>query len=115
MLQGKPDITTKGWIAGDFFGAVLRTSSAEFGVKTYKAGMVEPKHIHLFTTEITYIAEGEALIEVNTLDNVRVCKVFKGEYFIIYPGEACEFEAIKDTTTVVFKTPSLPGDKKLCG
>ena len=37
-----------------------------------------------------------------------------GDIIMIEPGEATDFEALSDVTTVVVKTPSVAGDKYLC-
>ena len=97
---------TKGWFVGDFAPAALRTGAAEVAVKTYPAGTVEPRHLHREATEVTLILSGRARM------NDRVYHA--GAIVVIEPGEATDFEALTEVTTVVVKTPSVARDKYPC-
>lgn len=97
---------TRGWFVGDFAPSALRTAAAEVAVQTYRAGAVEPRHVHRIAPEVTLILHGEAL-----MNGVRHGA---GDIVLIEPGEATDFEAVTDVTTVVVKLPSVPGDKHPC-
>lgn len=93
----------KGWFVGDFEPSVLKTNQFEVAVKKYKKGDKENRHVHKIATEITVIVEGE--VKMNN-------EIYKtNDIIIINPNEDTDFECLKDTTTVVVKTPSILGDK----
>ncbi|HEU5006859.1 MAG TPA: hypothetical protein VFT67_07805 [Jatrophihabitantaceae bacterium] len=94
-----------GWFVGAFEPAALHCDAAEFGVKRYRAGDVEAAHYHREGTEVTLILDGRA----------RMCgrEVSSGDILVLEPGTVTGFRAITDVTTVVVKTPSVPGDKYL--
>lgn len=94
---------TGGWIAGDFEPTCLRTRAVEVAWKHYPAGAAEAAHVHRVAREITLIASGRAVM------NGRV--FVAGDIVILEPGEAADFAALEPTTTVVVKSPSVPGDK----
>ncbi len=97
---------TRGWFVGDFAPAALRTDAAEVAIQTYAAGAVEPRHVHRIAPEVTLILRGEARI------NGQLHA--EGDIVVSAPGEAMEFEAMTEVTTVVVKVPSVPGDKHVC-
>jgi len=97
---------TKGWFVGDFSPAVLHSRDAEVAVKSYAAGTVEARHLHRVATEVTLILSGRARMNDAVLG--------AGDIVRIAPGEATDFEALTDVTTVVVKTPSVAGDKYEC-
>ena len=106
MQAYKLDDMTKGWFVGDFSPAALHTDRAEVAVKTYAAGMVEPRHMHRIATEVTLILQGRARMNDRYFD--------AGDIVVIEPGEVTEFESLTDVTTVVVKQPSVAGDKYEC-
>lgn len=106
MRRFRLDEMTKGWFVGDFEPAVLRTDAAEVAVKSYPAGTVEPKHLHKVAPEVTLIVSGRARMREEVLE--------AGDIVLIDPGEATDFEALTEVTTVVVKLPSVAGDKYLC-
>ena len=97
---------TKGWFVGDFDPAVLRTGAAEVAVKSYDAGSLEPRHLHKVAPEVTLIVSGRVRMNDQEYSD--------GDIILVEPGEATDFEALTDTTTVVVKLPSVAGDKYLC-
>ena len=94
---------TKGWFVGSFVPSVRSTMEFEVACKRYQKGEREDLHIHKVATEITLIVSG----------TVRMMgKIFKKDDIIVLkPGEACDFRALTDATTVVVKYPSIAGDK----
>jgi len=106
MKTFRLDDMTKGWFVGNFDPAVLKTEAAEVGVKSYEAGTKEPKHYHKVAPEVTLIVSGEA--------RMNDVPYGAGDIILIEPGEATDFEAVTDVTTVVVKLPSVAGDKYLC-
>lgn len=97
---------TKGWFVGDFSPVALHSNAAEVAVKTYRAGALEARHLHKVAAEVTVIVSGRARMNTTVLE--------AGDIVLIEPGEATDFEALTDVTTVVVKTPSVAGDKYEC-
>ncbi|WFE77067.1 hypothetical protein [Roseinatronobacter sp. S2] len=106
MQVFKLDDMFKGWFVGDFAPVALRTKDAEVAVKRYTAGTKEPRHMHKIAPEVTLILEGRARMN----DQIHCA----GDIIKIDPGEATDFEALTDVTTVVVKLPSVAGDKYEC-
>lgn len=106
MKTFRLDDMTKGWFVGDFSPAALKTDAAEVAVKSYESGTKEPKHFHKVAPEVTLIVSGDVM-----MNDVRYTA---GDIILIEPGEATDFEALSDVTTVVVKLPSVAGDKYLC-
>lgn len=106
MKSFRLDDMTKGWFVGNFDPVVLRTEAAEVAMKSYTAGTKEARHMHKVAPEVTLIATGR----------VRMSGVEygAGDIVLIEPGEATDFEALTDVTTVVVKVPSVAGDKYEC-
>lgn len=94
---------TGGWFAGDFDPAGLWTKDAECGVKRYRAGDYEPRHVHKVVTEVTLLLEGRA--------KMNGVELQQGKIVALKPGESTDFLALTDAVTVVMKTPSRPRDK----
>lgn len=93
----------KGWFVGDFEPSVLKSNQFEVAVKRYKKGYKENRHVHKIATEITVIVEGE--VKMNN-------EIYKtNDIITINPNEDTDFECLKDTITVVVKTPSIFDDK----
>ena len=86
---------TGGWFVGDFSPSVVKTKRCEVALKEYKAGDKENRHHHKEAIEVTLIARGT--VEMN--GNIK--------------GESTDFKSITDSITVVFKSPSVTGDKYL--
>jgi quercetin dioxygenase-like cupin family protein len=97
------DEMVKGWFVGDFSPAALRTEAAEAAVKHYKAGDREAPHLHKIAAEVTLVLEGTIEMCGRRLNN--------GDIIKLAPGEATDFLAVTDATTVVVKLPSVTGDK----
>ena len=93
----------KGWFVGNFIPSAYTSKNFEVCLKRYKAGDHESKHVHRIATEITFIVEG--------LASMNSARLKKGSIIVIEPGEATDFLAVKDTITVVVKSPSIIGDK----
>lgn len=106
MKSYRLDDMTKGWFVGNFEPAVLKTEAAEVAVKSYTAGTVEPRHYHKVAPEVTLIVSGSVRMNED--------RYGAGDIILIEPGEATDFEALSDVTTVVVKLPSVAGDKYTC-
>lgn len=96
---------TKGWIVGDFLPAIINSKDVEVGIKKYKKGDIETKHVHNIITEYTIIVTGK----VKMIDKV----FFENDVVKIDPGVSTSFECLEDSITVVIKTPSIPSDKEV--
>jgi mannose-6-phosphate isomerase-like protein (cupin superfamily) len=94
---------TKGWFVGDFSPTLLATDDVEVAVKHYRAGEAESVHHHKVATELTVIVSGRVRMSGE--------EIGAGEIIRIAPGQATDFEALTDATTVVVKMPCVRGDK----
>lgn len=94
---------SKGWFVGDFEPSVFRTDRFEVGMKAYKQGDSEARHVHRVATEITVVLQGEIRM------NGRTFKT--GDIVVLDPGEPTDFCSVTDSTTLVVKTPCNKGDK----
>ena len=94
-----------GWFVGQFEPTCLPIDQCEVAVKPYKAGAVEPAHVHRIATELTLIVSGKVTINGKTF--------VAGDIVQLSPGEPAAFSVIEDTVTVVVKSPSVPSDKYL--
>lgn len=103
MIQRSLDDMIGGWMVGDFEPSCLKTSACEVACKHYRAGAREAAHVHRIATELTLIATGRVTMNERTF--------VAGDIIILEPGEATDFCAIEDSTTVVVKMPSVAGDK----
>lgn len=103
MKCDKLDAMTKGWFVGAFSPVVLHSTDFEVAIKHYRKGDSEGAHVHRVATEITAIVGGRVLMSGQEYGD--------GDIVTIPPGEATDFEALSDVTTVVVKTPSVAGDK----
>jgi quercetin dioxygenase-like cupin family protein len=92
-----------GWFVGNFEPCVFKTTTAEVGVKSYKAGETNAMHYHKCSTEVTLIISGECRMGDYVLN--------AGDIMVIEPYEESDFEAITDCTLVVYKSASVAGDK----
>jgi quercetin dioxygenase-like cupin family protein len=101
--QYRLDDMRGGWFVGNFGPTSLHSSAAEVAVKRYRAGEVEAAHSHRLGTEVTLIVEGSAVMCGRELGS--------GDILVLEPGTVTGFRAITEVTTVVVKTPSIPGDK----
>ncbi len=92
-----------GWMVGAFDPVCLHSSACEVACKHYVAGASEARHVHRIATELTLVASGRAVMNGRSLA--------AGDIVLLEPGEPADFLALEATTTVVVKTPSVPGDK----
>ena len=93
----------KGWFVGDFEPTIFKTKDCEVGVKSYDAGARERAHYHVKAEELTVIISGKVKMNNNVFSSGDIIKVLRNEII--------EFEALEDSTTVVFKSKSVPNDK----
>ncbi len=105
MNHARLESMVKGWFVGGFSPTVHATEDCEVAVKTYKKGECEETHYHKIATEITVILQGR----------VRMCgrEWGDGDIIVLSPGDATDFEALSDVTTVVVKHPGARNDKYL--
>lgn len=105
MISNVKDYTknSKTWLIGDFFPSVYKTKDFEFGIHYHKAGEEGQTHYHRFSKEINVIMEGQVIINGKTFLN--------GDIFIIDEYVVSESYFIEDTTLLVIRNKSLPGDK----
>jgi quercetin dioxygenase-like cupin family protein len=105
MKVDKIDNHNTGWFIGNFDGAFFRSALFELGVKKFRAGECEQKHIHVLLDEFTVVLKGTIRINDNTFTDGSIIHIAK--------NETCKFEAVTDCEIVVCKTPSIPDDKKI--
>lgn len=93
-----------GWIIGNFEPSIIKNSDFEIAIKKYPNNYESQLHLHKYSTEITVIISGSAII--------NGIKFNVGDIAIIEKNESCKFLATDDNTiTLVIKTPSVIGDK----
>ena len=97
------DHFTKGWFVGRFAPTLLATDDVEVAIKHYRAGEHEPAHHHKVATELTAVVAGRVRMSGE--------EIGPGEIVRIAPGQATDFLALTDATTVVVKLPCVAGDK----
>jgi quercetin dioxygenase-like cupin family protein len=105
VIQKRLEDMVGGWMVGDFDPTCIRTAACEVACKHYQAGASEAAHVHRVATELTLIASGRVTMNGRTYG--------AGDIVILAPGEATDFKALEDATTVVVKMPSVAGDKYL--
>lgn len=94
-----------GWICGNFYPSLFKTTDFEVAIKRYSKGDIDSKHYHKKAIEYTVIVEG--VVKMNDI-------IYKKDDIItIEKYEAVLFECIEDAITVVIKTPSVLNDKFL--
>lgn len=103
MEKFKLDSMTKGWFVGDFEPTVIKTKNCEVGIKFYSVGAKESAHYHAEAEELTVVLSGRVRMNNSVFESGDIVKVNK--------NEVVEFEALMDTTTVVYKSLSVAGDK----
>ena len=99
------DDMIKGWFIGDFDPSLYKTEDVEVGVKCYKKGDYEREHFHKIAIEFTVILDGHVKMKDKEYGSGSIVKIM--------PGEATDFEALSDVTTVVVKIPGAKNDKYL--
>ena len=99
------DAFTKGWFVGDFSPTLFASPDVEVAVKHYRAGEQEASHFHKVATELTVVVSGRVRMSGE--------EIGAGEIVRIAPGQATDFLAVTDATTVVVKLPCVSGDKYL--
>lgn len=95
---------TKGWLVGDFLPAIIQSKDIEVGVKYYKSGDKESRHVHNFVDEYTIILSGK--VKMNEVE------YSSGEIVYVEKGTSTDFLCVDDSITLVIKTPSIPADKE---
>lgn len=96
---------TRGWVVGNFSPTLAPLDAAEVGIKRYRAGDYEPKHMHKIADEITIVIDGNIVMGGKSL--------FKNDIIVINKGESVGFSALTDATICVIKVPFAKDDKYL--
>ena len=96
----------KGWLVGDFTPAIFNSKDIEVGVKYYKTGDFESRHVHNIITEYTIVLSGVVCMNDIQYGEKSIIK--------INPTESTDFHCVEDAITLVIKTPSIPTDKHIC-
>lgn len=99
---------TRGWIAGAFDGALIRTDSFEVGYKSGKAQSVEPLHYHTRSLEHTFVIRGKC--RVRSRDGGAIC-LQAGDMLTLQIGEVVAWDWETDWETLVIRTPLITNDK----
>ena len=93
----------KGWLVGDFEPAIFRSKDIEVGIKSYEAGVIEPKHVHKITKEFTIVLSGRV--------KMLGTEYKKGDVVFVDCGIENAFQSITKSLLLIIKTPSCPDDK----
>lgn len=105
MKHYQLDDMAKGWFVGAFVPSAHSTTDCEVAVKHYKLGDHEAAHYHKIATEITLVLTGRVRMADREWDT--------GDIIVLDPGEATDFHALSDASTVVVKIPGCTNDKYL--
>ncbi len=97
-----------GWFIGAFQPSLKFTKDFEVAIHKHKKGYVGPKHFHKLSNEYNYIVEGTVSVKSN-----EIYFLGAGDFFIFGPEEIGDVEFLEDTTLVVIRDGSNPGDKYL--
>jgi hypothetical protein len=94
-----------GWIVGNFQPSIIRSEHMEVGLKYFKTGDIEPRHMQIVATEITVVIDGKIRINGTNYE--------KNDVIVIGPGIPADFESLTSSTLLCIKSPSNPSDKVL--
>lgn len=95
----------RGWVAGDFSPALIKTKDYELAVKYYRRGDKEASHAHFLSDEITIVAMGSVIINGVQYYEKDIITQEKGDY--------ADFECISEEAITVVLRPdgSFTNDK----
>jgi len=94
---------TKGWLVGNFKPSILKTKKLEVGIAYHLKGEPTINHYHTRSTEYNLIINGSMMVNKK--------KLKKGDIFIYKKNEISNCKFLSDTSLLVLRTPSAPGDK----
>jgi len=97
----------RGWFVGNFSKTAWHSKCYEVAYHRHSKGDKPAPHYHLLGTEITFLIEGRLRIGDIVFGG--------GDIFITNPGEIVTPEYLEDSSLIVIKTPSIPGDKYVSG
>lgn len=97
----------RNWIIGAFEPSLLKTKDFEVAVFYIKKGEKSDNHFHAEALEVNIIITGECLVSSAGIKH----KLKDGDVFTFPPKVKSNVEYTADTTLIVIKTPSIPGDK----
>jgi mannose-6-phosphate isomerase-like protein (cupin superfamily) len=103
MTRAKLSDTHGGWFVGDFPLAVHRTQDFEAAVHSFPRGYCAVPHYHLASREINVLISGRLRVDGDVVE--------PGDIFIYEPGDVADVHFLKDSTVLIVRTRSLPGDK----
>ncbi len=95
-----------GWYCGLFHPSIIFTNEFELGLHKLKKGEKTFPHKHLRTVEVNLIVSGKLIANGKELG--------EGDIFIYEVGDCSNVEVLEDTTLVVARNGSFPGDKIFC-
>jgi quercetin dioxygenase-like cupin family protein len=105
MICHQLDDMVRGWFIGDFEPVAHRSEEVEVAIKHYRAGDIEPRHVHKISTELTAVVSGTVRMDGRELG--------AGDILTLEPGEPCDFLAVTDAVVVAVKVPAAKDDKYL--
>lgn len=100
----------RGWIAGDFDGAVIQTDGFEVGLKSGLAEDKEELHYHTSSYEHTYVIRGTGTVR---LDEGVPVDIGPGCVITVRPLEVVAWDWDEDWATLVVRTPAITNDKRV--
>jgi hypothetical protein len=92
-----------GWVVGGFLPTILHSRDMEVGVQSFPAGAPTRDHYHAKAIEINIVITGT--VQINGVE------YSDGDIFVLHPYEVSTSHFVKNTTIVIIKAPSVPGDK----
>jgi anti-sigma factor ChrR (cupin superfamily) len=106
MKKFKLEDFTRGWVVGNFDPAIWNTTEYEVAVQKFLKGDHPCSHYHLLADEITIVVSGRMDLNGTVYG--------PGDIILIEKTEEADPRFLEDTTTVVIKNKSVPGDKYNC-
>ncbi len=104
MKAYKLDQFTRGWMFGDFDGAIIKNKNFEVGVRDFCKGEVCRKHYHSYIDDFVIVAYGTISINGVVFNENDIIQIEK--------NEVSDMQILSDKAKLVFvKTPSIPSDK----
>jgi hypothetical protein len=103
MKLAKLSDFTNGWFIGNFEPSLIKTPAFEVAIHHYHKDYIGQSHFHRLA--------GEANVVISGRLSANGVELGPGDIFYFHPEEISSVKFLADTTLVIIKIPSIPGDK----
>jgi quercetin dioxygenase-like cupin family protein len=93
----------RGWLIGDFEPSIMRSKEFEVCIAYHQMGEYSPAHFHTKSEEINVVLSGQLTVNGRNL--------MAGDIFWYHKNEPSDVSFLADTSLLVVRVPSAPGDK----